>query len=78
MWDEFYPVIDQVIDIRAPILVLHGTDDKTIPVEMGKKIAERAHDVTLKLYDGGHHNDLRLFGAGVDIQAFIETVMSKP
>jgi len=78
MWDEFYPVIDQVIDIRAPILVLHGTDDKTIPVEMGKKIAERAHDVTLKLYDGGHHNDLRLFGAGLDIQAFIETVLSKP
>ncbi len=75
MWDEFYPIVDQVIDIRAPILVLHGTEDTTIPVEMGKAVAERGDQVTLKLYPGGHHNDLRHFGAGRDIHAFVQTVL---
>ena len=77
MWDEFYPVVDQVIDIRSPMLVLHGTDDRTIPVEMGKAVAERGENVTLKLYPGGHHNDLRLFGAGRDIKAFADEVISQ-
>lgn len=78
MWDEFYPIVDQVIDIRAPILVLHGTDDTTIPVEMGKRVAERGDDVTLKLYPGAHHDDLRLYGAGQDIKAFVESSLNNP
>jgi len=75
MWDEFYPVIDQVIDITSPILVLHGSDDTTIPVEMGRAVAERSNTATLKIYPGGHHNDLRLFGAGADIKAFVATAL---
>lgn len=77
MWDEFYPVIDQAINFRSPLLVLHGTDDTTIPVEMGKKVADRANDATVKIYPGGHHNDLRLFGAGTDIRAFVESATGK-
>ncbi len=78
MWDETYPIIDQVIDINAPMLVLHGTHDTTIPVDMGKRVAERGNDVTLKLFAGGHHNDLRLFGAGKEIKAFIEAALKAP
>ncbi len=74
MWDEHYPIIDQVIDFKSPLLVLHGTDDATIPVEMGKAVAERSTEVTLKIYPGGGHNNLRLYGAGNDIRAFVETV----
>ncbi len=72
MWDEFYPVIDQVGDIAAPVLVLHGSDDRTIPVEMGEAVAAAAREATLKIFPGGDHNDLRLFGAGELTQTFIE------
>ena len=77
MWDEVYPVVDQVAAISSPILVLHGTDDTTIPVEMGEAVARQSKTATLKLYPGAHHNDLRLFGAGEDIKAFVETWLNK-
>ena len=76
MWDEFYPIIDQVIDIRVPILVLHGTEDDTIPVAMGKQIALRANSAEIKLFEGGGHNDLRLFGAGKEIRSFVDGLVS--
>jgi len=78
MWDEAYPIVDQVIDINAPILVLHGTEDTTIPVEMGKRVAERGNDVTLKLFEGAEHNNLRQFGSGKEIKAFIDAIIDKP
>lgn len=72
MWDENYPIIDQVGEIAAPVLVLHGSDDSTIPVEMGEKVAQKA-GARLKIYPGGAHNDLRLFGSGEDIRAFVDS-----
>lgn len=78
MWDEFYPVIDQIKDIDAPFLVLHGSDDDQIPVSMGEAIFRASpQNGTLKIYPGGRHNDLRLHGADKDAISFINAVHHK-
>lgn len=59
----------RIAKLKAPLLVLHGEKDKTVPVEQGKAIFEAAGSAnkTLKLYPAGHHVDLYDFGAGDDV-----------
>lgn len=33
-----YPTIDNIQNLRCPILILHGTDDFTIPIQHSKRI----------------------------------------
>jgi fermentation-respiration switch protein FrsA (DUF1100 family) len=44
--------------VRCPVLVLHGTHDRLVPLEMGKRVAEAAPGpVELVLIEGAGHND---------------------
>ncbi len=61
--------------VEAPILILHGDADRTIPVSQGKALFTAAPEPKrLTVYSGGRHNDLRLHGAGIDAIAFVEEV----
>lgn len=55
--------------LQAPLLVLHGQKDGTVPVEQGKEIFETApvQDKTLKLYPDAAHVNLYDFGSSDDI-----------
>lgn len=44
--------------LRAPLLVLHGTDDPVSPVEDGRAIAKASENAELVETEGGGHNDL--------------------
>ena len=59
----------RIANLQVPLLVLHGKNDKTVPVEQGKEIFETAkvQDKTLKLYAQGGHINLYDFGASEDI-----------
>ncbi|AFZ72687.1 alpha/beta fold hydrolase [Natronobacterium gregoryi] len=46
---------DRLDEIRVPTLVVHGTDDRVIPVENGRLLAETLTDSRLELVDGGSH-----------------------
>jgi alpha-beta hydrolase superfamily lysophospholipase len=48
---------DQVVELRAPLLVLHGSKDELCPPEGSRMVARRAAttDCTLKVYDGLYH-----------------------
>ena len=49
--------------ITAPILILHGTLDATIPVSMGRELAQLAHEPkTYVEFPNGGHSDLYLNG----------------
>jgi len=49
--------------VRAPILVVHGTDDEVIPVSHGRRLYEAAGQPKQALWiDGAHHNDVPLVG----------------
>lgn len=45
---------------RPPFLLVHGTDDETVPYQQSVTLADALHrtgnDVTLHTVDGGHHN----------------------
>jgi fermentation-respiration switch protein FrsA (DUF1100 family) len=50
--------------LRAPLLVIHGDRDGTIPVRLGKSLFEAAPEPkTLAILPGAGHNDLYLHGA---------------
>jgi len=58
--------------IAIPILVLHGTADKTVPIKFGKALFELANQPkTLKVFEGGEHNDLYRHGAAETVLEFI-------
>ena len=70
---ERWASTDRIGQVPAPVLILHGDADQTIPLSQSQALFGAAHEPKrLIVYPGGRHNDLRLYGAGVDAIAFIE------
>lgn len=46
---------DRLDEIDVPTLVLHGSDDRVLPVENAELIAEKVPDARLEIVDGGPH-----------------------
>jgi pimeloyl-ACP methyl ester carboxylesterase len=46
---------DRLGEITAPTLVMHGTADELIPVENGRRLAERIPGVRLQIYENAGH-----------------------
>ena len=57
--------------ISKPVLLLHGTADDIVPIEQGRALCESAPDCTMKIYDGGRHDDLHRHGAQIDVIKFL-------
>ena len=75
MRNERYDSIDQIADIGAPLLIQHGQRDEVIPFELGQRLFEAASEPkTFIGYPDGNHNDLRLYGAGIDAIKFINAL----
>lgn len=46
-------------DVRAPVLVIHGTEDEVIPIAVGRRLFHLARKPKQALWvDGAGHNDL--------------------
>jgi len=50
--------LDRARRLRAPLLVVHGADDRTIPVAMGRAIAEAGRARQLLVVQGAGHDDV--------------------
>lgn len=44
--------------LRLPVLILHGTRDEIIPVDMGQRLGALFPNATVRLLDGRSHNDV--------------------
>ena len=64
-----------IVQVKAPILILHGTEDSVIPIEMGRALFRLAPEpkemVELK---GAGHSDIYMFGAFEPLRRFIERI----
>ena len=70
---ERWESADLIGQIDTPVLILHGDADRTIPLSQGQALFDAASEPKhLIVYPGGRHNDLRLYGAGIDAISFIE------
>ncbi len=58
--------------VTAPLLIMHGTEDTTIPITFGERLFNLAHEPKrfVRLV-GGHHDDLDNFGATDTARQFI-------
>lgn len=73
--DNRWPSIEAVRDVRAPVLILHGDADRTVPLAHGEALyAAVPGPKRMVVYPGGRHNDLPLHGAGADIMAFLASL----
>jgi len=51
--------IEKILNIQAPLLVIHGTNDEVIPYQLGTDVFERAKvKKELITIEGGSHNNL--------------------
>ena len=50
------PTVDRVAQLDLPLLVVHGTQDKTVPYEQGVRISQNAPNATLVSHDCDHDN----------------------
>jgi pimeloyl-ACP methyl ester carboxylesterase len=64
--------------ITCPALVIGGADDKVIPAEVQREMAELIPDSRLKLYPGyGHGNDQENTQYNVEVERFAREVEAK-
>lgn len=62
--------------VTAPVLVLHGEQDKVIPVEMARRVYRAANEPKkIEVFPHGGHVDLFDHGAWEKTRAFLGTVL---
>ncbi len=58
-----YDNLGKIDKIKAPLLIIHGSEDEIIPVEMSRRLFAAARDPKeLYIIPGAHHNDTFLVG----------------
>jgi fermentation-respiration switch protein FrsA (DUF1100 family) len=62
----------RIADVRAPLLVMHGERDPVVPIKLGEKLYNLAHDPKqmVRFPQGGHDN-LDDFGAMDVVRSFL-------
>ena len=72
-----YDNLGKIDKVKVPVLIIHGTDDEIIPVDMGRRVFTAANEPKeLYLIPGAHHNDTYLVGGRAyfeRLQAFISS-----
>ena len=62
-----------IAKVDAPILIMHGTADNTIPIELGRALFEAAPGPkTFAAIEGAGHSDIYMFGALESLKGFLE------
>jgi len=63
---------ERIARVRAPLLVMHGAHDDTIPIRFGERLFALAHEPKQFVkFPGGGHADLDNFGAAETARQFI-------
>jgi uncharacterized protein len=63
---------ERIARVKAPLLVMHGSDDRVIPILFGERLFTLAHEPKrLVRFPGGGHEDLGKFGAIETARQFI-------
>ena len=71
VWDKF-DNIKKVKGFKSPTLIIHGTNDRVIPIKHAKKLHEALlGNKKLIEVNGAGHNNLAAFGTLENIQSFI-------
>lgn len=77
---DSFPTIDKIPKVRAPVLVIHGTDDEVIDISHGLAIYERCARAVEPLFvEGAGHNDVELYSQYLErLRDFINNDLPAP
>jgi alpha-beta hydrolase superfamily lysophospholipase len=79
---ERFASIEKISQVRAPLLMLHGDQDSTIPLSLGRQLFEAANPPKQWVeIAGGQHSDLNLVAREkyqAALAAFKATYLSQP
>lgn len=65
--------IDKIASVKEPILIIHGDQDRLIPISHAERLLNTANArKELKVYKGSDHNDLDMNRMASDIIEFFE------
>jgi fermentation-respiration switch protein FrsA (DUF1100 family) len=70
MWDQ-YDSLSKIADINAPLLVMHGTADQVIPVEMSRTLLAEAVEPKVGMFIEGADHDIFAGRCAPEILAFL-------
>lgn len=66
---------DHIRGVQVPVLVLHGAQDRVIPVDHGRRVYDAANEPKqLELFPQGAHSDLFDHGAWEKAREFLESL----
>ncbi len=72
-----YDNLEKISSIQMPLLILHGTRDRTIPFEQGERLFQAASEPKrFKAIPGAGHNDTFLIGGDDYWKAWAELIES--
>ncbi len=72
-----YETMRKMDRVRIPLLVIHGTEDRTVPFAQGQKVFESAKGPKKMLrLEGAGHGNLYDFGAGEAVDKFLFELFS--
>jgi len=72
---DTFQSIDYIEHIDMPLLVMHGSRDRIIPIRIGRKLFEKAADPkTFIELSGAGHNDLQLYSTKQIARDFIQSL----
>jgi uncharacterized protein len=76
---DTFASIDHITRIDVPLLVMHGTEDRVIPLESGKALYDAADQPKqMAVLEGAGHSDLYAFGAMQILRRFIDEHIRQP
>lgn len=74
MWDQFRSDLYMPL-VHTPVLILHGSADRTIPVKQAYKLYQLAPEPKkIIVFEGGSHTNLGSIGALEAIKEFTDTI----
>ncbi len=68
----------KIARVRAPLMVLHGSDDRTVPIEVGRELFDAANEPKrFYVIEGADHNDTYVVGGEPYLEA-LESFLQAP
>jgi fermentation-respiration switch protein FrsA (DUF1100 family) len=76
---DTFASIDHITAIKAPLLVMHGAEDRVIPPDSGKALFDAAEQPKeMVVLTGAGHSDIYAFGAMQVLRRFIDQHFRQP
>jgi hypothetical protein len=68
-----FPSINRIGEVHAPLLIIHGENDDTVPISLGRSLLAAANEPKTGIFiKGAGHDNLFTFGASDAIAAFVD------